>query len=247
MRFDSPDLTTAPFRLASRWVVAGQPKNAGWAGSGYGGTLLPSTLEDGEGSQIVAQGGTLHGWDKYVQLVAEAYGAAPRASGSGLKSFEVLQEHIIRMFTRMQSKLEVEFVDDDPYQSASQMNREVKETGVLKVYTGFNQAEGWDRPEINLMLRAVHDFAAHLGALGKGKIRSFTLKGEMQAYNKHLNLIGCQSKATGALFTEIVGQVSYYRYYGQFPHQKVVTLPQFNWCKLGDVQGYKIVDGDLVK
>ena len=247
MRFDSHDPDTFAHRVASRWTVQMRGKDAGWGGGGYGGTLTPSVLNDGEASQIVAQGGTLHGWDKYVQLVAEAYGAAPRTSGSGVKSFSVLQEHIIRMFTRMQSKLEVEFVEDDPYQSAAQMNREVKETGVLKVYSGFNQAEGWERPEINLMLRAVHDFAAHLGALGRGAIRNFTLKGEMQAYNKHLNLIGCQSKATGALFTEIVGQVSYYRYYGQFPHQKVVTLSQFNWCKLGEVQGYKIVDGDLVK
>ena len=247
MRFDTPDRASAPFRLASRWVAASRQVEAGWAGSGYGGTLIPSTLSDGEASKIVAEGGTLHGWDKYVQLVAEAYGAAPRSSGSGIKSFSVLQEHIIRMFTRMQSKLEVEFVDDDPYQSASQMNKEVKETGILKVYTGFNQAEGWDRPEINLMLRAVHDFAAHLGALGRGAIRGFTLKGELQAYNKHLNLIGCQSRAAGALFTEIVGQVSYYRYYGQFPHQKVVLLPEFNWCKLGEVQGYKIVDGDLIR
>jgi hypothetical protein len=234
-------------KVAARWYLASLPKDAGWAGGGYGGTLIPSVTEVGEGAKIVSQGGELHGWDKYAQLVTEAYDAAPMRSGEGVKSFKTLQEHIIRMFTRMQSRVQVEFVEDDPYQSAAQMEREVKETGVLKIYSGDNQAAAWDRPEINLMLRAVHDFAAHLGAMGRGRIRAFTLKGEYQSYNKHLQLIGCGSKATGALFTEIIGQVSYFRHTGRFPKQKVVTLPQFDWCKLGSVQGYKIVDGDLRK
>jgi len=50
-----------------------------------------------------------------------------------------------------------------------------------------------------------------------------------------------------ALFTEIIGQVSYFRHMDRFPKQKIVTLPQFDWCKLGLVQGHKIVDGDLRK
>jgi hypothetical protein len=234
-------------RVAVRWFLASFPKEAGWAGSGYGGTLEPSTLGPGEGARIVAAGGQLRGWDRYAQLVTEAYVAAPARSGAGVKSFRTLQNHIIRMFTRMQSKIRVEFVEQDPYQSAEQMEQEVRATGVLKIYSGHNQAEAWDRPEINLMLRAVHDFAAHLGAMGKGRARTFDLKGEYQAYNKHLNLVGCQSAAAGALFTEIIGQVSFARHTGQFPSQKIVTLPQFDWCRVGAVQGYRIVDGDLVR
>ncbi len=234
-------------RVATRWFLSSLPRDAGWAGSGYGGTLAPSTLAPGEGARVVAAGGTLRGWDRYVQLVAEAYAAAPARSGAGVKSFRALQDHIIRMFTRMQSKVRVEFVGYDPYQSAEQMEQDVRATGVLKIYSGDNQAEAWDRPEINLMLRAVHDFAAHMGAMGEGRVRTFDTKGEFQAYNKHLNLVGCQSAAAGALFTEIVGQVSFARYTGRFPAQKIVTLPQFDWCRLGAVQGYRIVDGDLVR
>ena len=232
-------------RVAAHWYIASMPRDAGWAGGGYGGTLRPSTLRAGEGAQVVAQGGDLHGWDKYVRLVAEAYDASPARTGEGVKSFRALQGHIIRMFARMQSKVRVEFVADDPYQNAAQMEKEVRRTGVLKVYSGDNQVDAWDRPEINLMLRAVHDFAAHLGALGRGTSRRFDLKGEYQAYNKHANLIGCGSHATGALFTEIVGQVSYFHHFGRFPVQKIVTMPQFDWCSLGSVQGYRIVDGDL--
>lgn len=234
-------------RVAMRWYLASLPKDAGWAGSGYGGTLRPSTVGRGEGAGVVAAGGQLHGWDRYAQLVAEAYAAAPARSGAGNKAFHALQQHIIRMFTRMQSKIKVEFVEEDPYQTAAQMEQEVRATGILKIYSGDNQAEAWDRPEINLMLRAVHDFAAHMGGLGRGRTRTFDLKGELQAYNKHLNLVGCQSAAAGAMFTEIVGQVCFAWHTGRFPSQKVVTLPQFDWCSLGAVQGYRIVDGDLVQ
>lgn len=195
----------------------------------------------------MASGGELRGWDKYCQLVSESYAAAPAGSSAGVKSFRTLQDHIVSMFTRMQSRVKVEFVAEDPYQSVAQMEQEVKATGVLKVYSGDNQFEAWDRPEINLMLRAVHDFAAHLGALGRGVARTFDYKGELQAYNKHLALVGCQSAAVGAMFTEIVGQVSFFRHTGRFPQQKIVTLPQFEWCKLGAVRGYRIVDGDLVR
>lgn len=240
------NLNDSTFRIATQWHIASMPINAGWAGGGYGGTLRPSAIEQGQGAQILASGGTLSGWDRYAQLVAESYAAAPMRSGDGVKAFKTFQTHIVRMFTRMQSKVRVEFVDYDPYANATEMKEDIKRTGVLKVYSGDNQAEAWDRPEINLMLRAVHDFAAHLGAMGRGKIREFSLKGEFQAYNKHVNLIGCNSIAGGALFTEIIGQVSYFHHYGRFPKQKIVTLPQFDWCKLGLVDGYRIVDGDLV-
>jgi hypothetical protein len=52
-------------------------KEATWAGGSYGGTLSPVTTEAGEGYKIVRSGGTLHGWDKYVQLVAEHYASLP--------------------------------------------------------------------------------------------------------------------------------------------------------------------------
>ena len=216
-----------------------------WAGSGFGGTLAAPevTLKAGAARK---HRGPLHGWDRYVQLVAEAYEAAPKKTSEGSRSFIALKQHILTMFKRMQSRVEVRFVDYDPYKSAAEMRDRVAETGVLEIASGFNQSEAFG-PEVNLMLRAVHDFSAHLGSNPKKKPRPFSLKGELQSYNKHLNLIGKQSHAVGALFTEIVGQVCYYWYNGDFPSQKIITLPDFNWSKIGEVRGYKIVDKDLVK
>ena len=217
---------------------------AAWAGSGFGGTLLPPevTLTPGAGARFA---GPLHGWDRYIQLVALAYRQAPAKTGEGVKSFIVLKEHILAMFTRIQSKVRVEFVDADPYASAEDMQQRVLETGVLQISSQFNQSEAFG-PEVNLMLRAVHDFTAHLGSNAKSKPRSFSFKGELQSYNKHLALVGAQSKAAGALFTEIVAQVCHFWYFGDFPSQKIMTLPQFNWGRLGEVRGYKIENMDLV-
>lgn len=235
------NLTADPaLRVACKYLIS---KHAGWAGSGFGGTLLPPTMQAGGGAKASEP---LHGWDRYVELVALDYKAAPASTGQGKAAYIALKQHILNMFTRLQSKVQVRFVDYDPYQSAEEMQQKVNETGVLEISKEFNQSEAFG-PEVNLMLRAVHDFAAHLGANPANKPRSFTLKGEMQAYNKHLALIGTQSHAVGALFTEIVAQVCYFWYFGGFPTQKVITLPRFDWKKLGAVQGYRIINGDLVR
>lgn len=180
-----------------------------------------------------------------MQLVAEAYREAPLSTGAGTKSFIALKQHILNMFTRIQSRVRVEFVDRDPYESAEEMQQKVKETGILQISNLFNQSDAFG-PEVNLMLRAVHDFSAHLGANPKSKPRTFSLKGELQAYNKHLALVGAKSHAAAALYTEIVGQGCHFWYFGNFPVQKIVTLPQFDWVHLGKVAGFRIVDGDLV-
>lgn len=221
-----------------------QARQAAWAGSGFGGTLLPPevTLTPGAASRF---DGPLHGWDRYIQLVALAYRQAPAKTGEGVKSFISLKEHILAMFTRIQSKVRVEFVDADPYSSAEDMQQKVRESGVLQISSQFNQSEAFG-PEVNLMLRAVHDFTAHLGSNAKSKPRSFSFKGELQSYNKHLALVGAQSKAAGALFTEIVAQVCHFWYFGDFPSQKIATLPMFSWSRLGEVRGYRIQNMDLV-
>ena len=216
----------------------------GWAGTGFGGTLSEPevTLHPGAAR---GHSESLHGWDRYVELVAQSYDASPKQTSKGKASFVALKNHIVTMFRRMQSKVEVRFVDRDPYASAAQMQAAVASTGVLEISREFNQSAAFG-PDVNLMLRAVHDFSAHLGSNPQNKPRPFSLKGELQAYNKHLSLVGKQAKGAGALFTEIVGQVCYYWYFGTFPVQKIVVLPDFSWNKLGTVKGYRIVNKDLV-
>ena len=87
----------------------------------------------------------------------------------------------------------------------------------------------------NVMIRGVHDAIAHLGGG-----HPFSARGEYGAYNRHLKtLCNVQDARAGrclaaaALFTEIVGQTSYYYVYGQFAPQKAVFLPDFDHYNVG--------------
>ena len=87
----------------------------------------------------------------------------------------------------------------------------------------------------NVMIRGVHDAIAHLGGN-----HPFSARGEYGAYNRHLKTL-CNVQdarpgsalAAAALFTEIVGQTSFYYVYGQFAPQKAVFLPDFDYYNVG--------------
>ena len=81
----------------------------------------------------------------------------------------------------------------------------------------------------------------HAGHKGTG----FDMKGELQAYNAHLKTI--PKEAAGALFTEVVGQAAYFLTYGYFPEQKIALLPGFDYWNIGVVDGYNVVDKQLVR
>ena len=231
----------------------------GWAGSGFGGTLNPGKYMDepGAAAKAVERGEELKGWDKYAQLVAMAYRGAPDVSDAGEETFTALMSHIDKNFRRIASRVEVQFVDGQPYDNADQMKQRVNDEGVMYISKDFNQAgffgeledlKTGEKLDRNLMFRALHDWFAHLKAtMDPKKITQFGFKGEMQAYNEHANFIGKNAKALPALFIEVVGQVCHVTHYGDFPDQKIATLPQFSHTKLGAVDGYTIVDGELVK
>lgn len=180
-----------------------------------------------------------NGWDLYTKLVADAYAAAPDYDEEAAPSYQKLGPFIDKMFKRMQSKVKVEFVDENPYADDEEMKKDVAETGVLKIWKGGTEHPIFDT-ELNLKLRAVHDWMAHIQP-----DTSFTGKGEVQAYNAHLKTI--PPAGAPALFTEVVGQASFFNHYGYFPEQKIATLKGFDYFNIGEVDGYKIVDKELVK
>ncbi len=183
------------------------------------------------------------GWDLYSKLVAEAYAAAPELDPSAVSSYESLAPFVNKMFKQLQSKVKVEFVDEDPYENDEEMRQDVLQNKILKVFTGGTEHPIFD-PELNVKLRAVHDWMAHIqpsGFSGTG----FDMKGEIQAYNTHLKTI--PPAGAPALFTEVVGQASFFINYGYFPEQKIAILPGFDYFNIGKVEGYDIVGKELVK
>jgi hypothetical protein len=172
-----------------------------------------------------------NGWDLYGELVTRAYEKAPKFDPSAVSSFEAMEPFTNKMFKRIQSKVKIQFVDDNPYSDDEHMRQEVKKSGILKIWKGGTEHPVFDR-ELNLKLRAVHDWMAHIqpsGFSGAG----FDQKGEIQAYNAHIKTV--PPKAVPALFTEVVGQASHFLNRGYFPEQKIAFLEGFDYFNIGKV------------
>ncbi len=184
-----------------------------------------------------------NGWDMYAKLVSEAYLAAPVFEQRAVGSFEALTPFLEKMFKRIQSRVKVEFVDYHPYKTAEEMRNIVKKTGVLKIATIDSEHPVFDE-EMNAKFRAIHDYMSHIQAIGS-RGTEFNLRGELASYNAHAKTI--PRKAIPALFTEVVGQVCTFEVTGKFAEQKVCLLEGFDYYNVGVVQGYEIVNKELVK
>lgn len=180
------------------------------------------------------------GWDLYGELVARAYEAAPKFDSEAAPSFESLSPFVDKMFKRMQAKVDIQFVDNNPYINDDHMRQEVNKTGTLKIWSGGTTHPVFT-PELNLKFRAVHDYMAHIQPIGFSGT-GFDQKGEIQAYNAHLHTI--PRKGIPALFTEVVGQASHFLHRGFFPEQKIAFLEGFDYINIGVVDpiitGYRL-------
>jgi hypothetical protein len=179
----------------------------------------------------------LSNYESYSEMVAQAYVNAPDFDQSVVPSYKALMDSTKKLFKQLQSKLKVEFVDYDPYESRDQMNKDVKETGVLKITNLYNDHPLYTKEE-NLMLRAVHDYYTHIIAN-----QDFGLRGELRAYNTHAKL--APPAALPALFTEIVGQVCYAIVHGDFTKQKICKLDGFDYKNVGKIENIDIVKKEL--
>jgi len=183
------------------------------------------------------------GWDLYAQLVASAYMSAPASDPKAALSFKELIPFIEKMFKRIQSRVNIEFVDYHPYKTAAELRQDASSNGIMKVAT-IDADHRMFNVMTNAKFRAIHDYMSHVQAIGS-RGTDFTLRGELAAYNTHLKTV--PRGAIPALFTEVVGQVCVYIVAGQFAEQKIALLPGFNYYKIGVVDGYDIVNKELVK
>jgi hypothetical protein len=180
-----------------------------------------------------------NGWDKYCELVAEAYAKAPKFDPAAASSFEAMKPFVDKMFKRIEGVVDVQFVPEHPYENAAELRQDVQQNGVLKISTLDAEHDIFD-PETNAKFRAIHDYMSHIQ-----RGTEFDAKGEIASYNAHLQTM--PPKSHPALFTEVVGQACSFIVNGKFPEQKIALLPGFDYEKVGVVEGYDIVDKELVK
>ena len=185
-----------------------------------------------------------NGWWKFSQLVAEAYRAAPMFDEAAVEGYKVLEQWLRKHFGRISNDVRFEFVPEHVYTSAKDLQQRVKAEGVMYVSTLDADHPVWKGEDgliTNTMFRAWHDWEGHIV---KGK--SFSLQGEIAAYNAHARMV--PSKAVPVLFTEVVGQICcFYQNGKKNCAQKAAILPGFDYINVGVVDGYDIVDKQLVK
>ena len=180
-----------------------------------------------------------NGWDKYCQLVAEAYADAPEYEDTAVDSFRAMIPFVNNMFDKISKRVDVQFVDEHPYETADELRQDVNQNKVLKISTLDSDHMVFD-PETNQKFRAVHDYMTHIQ-----RNTNFDGRGEIASYNSHIKTV--PPAAYPALFTEVVGQACSFIVNGQFPEQKIAILPGFDYENVGVVEGYDIVDKELVK
>lgn len=166
-------------------------------------------------------------WDEYASRVSEAYLARPSSEPGLTSSWASLIRHVEKMFGQIQTRIKIEFVEEDPYRDEQDLFKDIEQNKRLQVYTGFSDHPIWTQ-EQNLKFRAVHDYLSHQA----GK-HSFGLKGEIAAYNQHVKT--APKDALVALFTEVVGQACVKIVTGAFPEQKITRLHGFDYVNLGKV------------
>ena len=206
----------------------------------YGKTWEPEKTKKAvaltEKLMLVADLKNPNGWNKYRELVAKAYDEAPPFDESAVSSFEAIEPFVDKMFKRISSRVDVQFVDEDPYEGPEEMCDDALNNGILKIWSGGTEHQIFN-PELNLKLRAVHDYMAHCQ-----KSTDFTMKGEVASYNAHMKTV--PPAAAGALFTEVVGQAAFFLDRGYFPPQKIAILEGFDFFNVGEVDpeitGYKL-------
>jgi len=174
----------------------------------------------------------LKSYDEYAHLVSDAYLALPKYEAEYVPSWKALAANLKTLYKRLQSQFTFEFTDEDPYKSYEEMKKDVKKTGVLKIYKGHSEHPVWT-PEENHLFRAVHDAMGHLAGYQKNKGHAFNLRGELGVYNRTTKLVS--KSAQLALFTEVVGQACTSIVTGDFPTQKICKLKGFDYTYVGKV------------
>jgi len=207
------------------------------------------------------EGVEVHGKElfAYAVVVAEAYADAPMVEDEAVDAWKQIIQSNERLAKRAFRKLDVEYVDKDPYDNVNDVIADITINNHLYVYktTSEDSHPSWSAHENNVF-RAIHDALSHAGGNAKSfqkflkryaiksskdkRIRkfaslshNFTVRGEMNSYNAHRQMV--PPDLAGVLFTEIVGQICTYFVTGDYTNNKVAILEGFDYVKIGKVYG----------
>lgn len=79
---------------------------------------------------------TLKNYKTFCDTVADKYDELPAMQESEKWRWKKLADHVDKMFKQIQSRVKVKFVDGQPYDTADEMVKKVKDTGVMEISKG---------------------------------------------------------------------------------------------------------------
>jgi len=171
----------------------------------------------------------------YQRLVAASYKLAPKQEPEAMPLFKLLADKVLKQEKMLKSKFRFAPQLDDPYPSMKAMTKHIKDqqaAGLKPEVRVLGAPPEGGHPAVdndtNVSFRGVHDVIAHF--YGQ---HAFSGRGEYSAYNRHLKTL--PPKVAPILFTEIVGQTSFYKVYGTYTEQKAVILRDFNPFSVGEL------------
>jgi hypothetical protein len=158
---------------------------------------------------------------------AEDSSASPRVQAM----VEAERARIDKAFTALRRKIDVQFVDHDPYSSYEQMRDAVRSSKQMLIFKGGSETPLWDQ-ETNWKARAVHDWDHITHDV------DFSMEGETAAFRKSADRL---PGLAPLYLSEIVLQAAVQSITGNFDEQKLV-LPSDAVVKLvnslrGDDEG----------
>lgn len=152
--------------------------------------------------------------DNEKAMLVAAWRSAPDATGSGAVADMVRAEvtRITRAFDALKARLDIRFVEADPYKSYAEMRHDVLARRRMLVWTGASETPLWDEIT-NWKARAVHDWD-HIE-----HDVDFSIEGETAAYRRS----AARVPGLAPLYlSEIVLQAAVQTYTGSFDEQKLV-------------------------
>lgn len=142
--------------------------------------------------------------ERAAARMADIYESLPVFDPEAKAAYDALASEVDQQFKAIQDAgYKIEFVDQDPYKSSTEMMADVRDNRTLKVFkTNDENPHPFLSKEQNDRFRAVHDFLAHAGGGNQ-----FGPVGEENAYRIHAQTLS--PLARRALATETRGQNSW--------------------------------------
>lgn len=149
--------------------------------------------------------------------------ASPFITISARFAYGQFADQVVDQYREMLADVSVTFVDDNPYEDASELFADIRRGSFAVYKTTADQRHPLLGCQTNDLFRAVHDFYGHWGTR-----RGFDRHGEEAAWVRHSQLF--TGLARRAMTTETRGQNSAFIWVNggrEFPEQKAILLPDW--------------------